>query len=342
MKILGENLFKEKVFPEPFSKTFLYRKRGFLLYEGWRIMTEWMEIFRRNFPDTVREERKVLEILKNPENRILEKRADSGALIGVCVVHKNTVYLLCVDKEYRGRGIASELLAEAEVIVKEAGYPEISVGAGDSYLAPGVPTSQPFYPEDGFAERGVENLYTGLTDDAAEFFRKRGYVHSWDGCDCFDMRFPLSEFPENRICASETADGILYRFASAEDIPEIKKCTDDAHENFTKYYTDETKYTGEFGERVLIALDGNEVCGTLIVCTETEGEGIGSVGCTTVRHSHRGRHIAVNMVKIGTGYLKDSGMTDAYLGYTYTGLDRLYGHSGYKICTYYMMAQKKL
>ena len=317
-------------------------REGDFLYDGWEVMKELYDLFRRNFPFTVREERKVLDILGNPDNRIFENRTESGALTGVCVVHKNTVYLLCVDEEYRGRGIGSALLTQAEKAVRDAGYPEIAVGAGETYLAPGVPTSVPFYPEDGFAERGVENLYHGLTADAAEFFGKRGYVHGWDGCDCFDMRFPLAEFTADSPCIGDTVDGILYRFASAEDIPEIKKCTDEAHENFTKYYLDETKYTGEYGERVLIALDGAEVCGTLIVCAETEGKGIGSVGCTTVRYSHRGRHIAVNMVKIGTGYLKTSGLTDAYLGYTYTGLDVLYGYSGYKICTYYMMAKKQL
>lgn len=305
-------------------------------------MEELFGIFRRNFPFTVREERKVREILGNPENRILEKRNADGVLTGVCVLHKNTVYLLCVDEKYRGQGIGSELLAAAEELVRKSGYTEISVGAGESYLAPGVPTSKPFYPEDGFAKRGVEKLYAGLTDGAAEFFRKRGYVHGWEGCDCFDMRFALSDFCADAACVGDTVDGITYRFASADDLPEIKKCTDDAHENFTKYYLDEAKYTGERGERVLIALDGTQVCGTLIICAETEGKGIGSVGCTTVHHDWRGRYIAVNMVKIGTGYLKEIGLTDAYLGYTYTGLDRLYGYSGYKICTYYMMAKKTL
>lgn len=306
-------------------------------------MTELFELYKRNFPFIVREERKILDILGDKENRILEKRNADGTLTGACVVHKNTVYMLCVDREYRGRGIGSELLMQAERCIRDAGYADVSVGAGDTYLAPGVPTARPFYPEDGFAERGVEKLYGGLTDGAAEFFRKRGYVHSWDGCDCFDMRFPLSDYVSDGYRIGDTVDGITYRFASADDIPEIKKCTDDAHENFTKYYLDERKYDGSNGERVLIAVDaadGTTVCGTLIVCAETEGKGLGSVGCTTVRHDYRGRHIAVNMVRLGTGYLKEIGLTDAYLGYTYTGLDRLYGYSGYKICTYYMMAKK--
>ena len=305
-------------------------------------MMEFYEMFRKNFPYTVREKRKVLDILGNPENRILENRDANGVRNGICILHKHTIYMLCVDKESRGQGIGSALLRQAEEIVREAGYADISVGAGESYLAPGVPTSRPFSAEEDYAGRGMERLYPGLTDEAAEFFKKRGYTHSWNDCDCFDMRFPLAEFSADAAKAGDTVDGITYRFAALDDIPAIRQCTDDAHEKFTRYYMDESKYTGEFGERVLIALDGAEVCGTLIVNAETEGKGIGSVGCTTVRHSHRGRHIAVNMVKIGTGHLREIGLTDAYLGYTYTGLDRLYGYSGYKICTYYMMAKKTL
>lgn len=308
-------------------------------------MTELFAVFRRNFPFIVREERKVLEILGDKENKVFEKRNGDGERIGAAVVHKNTVYLLCVDEAYRGRGIGSELLEQAERYVRDGGYTEIVVGAGEDYLAPGVPTSRPFYPEDKFAERGVEKLYAGLTDESAKFLRKRGYVHAWDACDCFDMRFPLSEYVSGGHRVGDTMDGITYRFAAADDLPEIKKCTDDAYEKFTKYYLDERKYDASSSERVLIAvdaLDGTTVCGTLIVCAETEGKGLGSVGCTTVHHAYRGRHIAVNMVKLGTGYLKDIGLTDAFLGYTYTGLDRMYGYSGYKICTYYMMAKKKL
>ncbi|MBQ8845738.1 MAG: GNAT family N-acetyltransferase, partial [Lachnospiraceae bacterium] len=86
--------------------------------------------------------------------------------------------------------------------------------------------------------------------------------------------------------------------------------------------------------------DGEDVVGTLFVNLETEGVGIGSVGCTTVKPSHQGRHIGVNMVTVGTKYLKDAGMKEAYLGYTYTGLDHMYGYAGYKVCIYYMMAKK--
>ncbi len=95
------------------------------------------------------------------------------------------------------------------------------------------------------------------------------------------------------------------------------------------------------GARVLIAVFRDEVAGALIVGAEDIEKGLGSVGCVAVRKGWRGRHIAVNLVTIGTKYLKDSGFRDAYLSYTYSGLDRMYGYAGYKICTYFMMAEKR-
>ena len=92
----------------------------------------------------------------------------------------------------------------------------------------------------------------------------------------------------------------------------------------------------------MIAVSGEEVVGTLIVGVESKEERLGSVGCTTVRHSCRGKHVAVNLVTIGTGCLKDAGLKEAYLSYTYTGLDHLYGYAGYKVCIYFMMAEKEI
>ena len=50
--------------------------------------------------------------------------------------------------------------------------------------------------------------------------------------------------------------------------------------------------------------------------------------------------IGTNLVMLGTKYLKDIGLHKASLSYTYTGLDKLYGYSGYKISTYYFMGEK--
>lgn len=299
--------------------------------------TELFVLFRRNFPFIIREEFTVRSILENRECKIIEKRNEQNRLIGAAVVHNNTVLMLCVDKEYRNRGIGSELLSEAEHVIREAGYNEVTIGAGYDYLMPGVPTSKKY------ADAVNECLYEGLDDSASAFFEKRGYTHSWD-CNCFDMRFLLSEFTKAEHSVGDTVDGICYRFATEADAEKVFACTDDAYEEFTPYYKKEELYRGDGVQnpKVLIAVDGDEVVGTLFVNLETEGAGLGSVGCTTVKPSHRGRHIGVNMVTIGTKYLKDAGMKEAYLGYTYSGLDHMYAYAGYKICIYYMMAKRML
>ena len=302
---------------------------------GVKRMNELMKIYKRNFPTNVREESYVDKLLNNKNNRIIKKRNECNQLIAVSVINENTILMLCVDKEYRNKGIGSQLLKESEIYITNKGYDIMNIGVGNGYITPGVPTSHKY------VESENENLYKEITDDARIFFEKRDYFHDED-CNIFDMRLNLKEFNKTEYNIGDTINGITYRWATIKDLDEIIKCVDDAFEKFTKYYKNENLYKKNNKEKVLIALKDNEVVGTLIVCIETEGKNIGSVGCTTVKHSYRGNHIGVNIVMIGTKYLKDTGLKYACLGYTYTGLDHMYGYSGYKITCYYMMATKKL
>ena len=92
-------------------------------------------------------------------------------------------------------------------------------------------------------------------------------------------------------------------------------------------------------QRVLVAIKNGKIVGTLIVSAETEAEGVGNVGCTCVASNETHQGIATNMVKLGTRYLKDIGLKEASLSYTYSDLDVLYGASGYEISTYYFMGE---
>ena len=296
---------------------------------------ELYDLFRRNFPCVVREEAVARNILTHPENRVLSRRDGQGQLIGAAVVNGNAILLLGVDEAHRRQGLGSALLEEAEAMIRQGGHGEIVVGCGFDYLAPGVPTSQRYVPAVN------ERLYDGLDDSASRFFEHRGYAHSWGG-NCFDMRFPLREFPGTEHAIGDVIDGVSYRWATPEDIPAVIACVDDACREFTPYYRNPWLYDPNSRERTLIATCGGEVAGALIVSIETECEGLGSVGCTAVRTACRGRHIAVNLVTLGTAHLKERGLGEAYLGYTYSGLDYLYGLAGYRVCVYYMMAKKKL
>lgn len=281
-------------------------------------MEELLEIYHRNFPNNIRDEKTVKKILSNTDNYVIEKRID-GNLIGVSIINKNTVIMLCVDQEYRKKGIGTKLLNQSEKYILDHGYDKVNVGAGFDYLMPGVP----------------------INENNISFFERRFYTHSWNDDECFDMDMELKD----TICEynlGDTINGITYRLATINDLKEIKNCTDDAHESFTKYYMNPDLYNIDNNQIVLVAEDNGEICGTLIISKETEAPNTGSVGCTTTKHNHQGRGIATTMVQIGTKYLKDLGYKYGHLGYTYTGLDKMYGEAGYKVTTKYFMAEKPL
>ncbi len=312
------------------------------------------EIYERNFPFNIRKKDTVLQILGHRDNVVLERREEGKGLIGVSVIHRNAVLMLCVDGKYRNRGIGTQLLEKSEQLVRERGFSEIVIGAGHDYLMPGVPTSRRYFQAEN------ERLYENLDESAVLFFEKRGYVHSWE-CNCFDMMvsFNGQEKEDGGISVSGDAEegalqaqgcrvgdqisGITYRWAQQGDLRGVCECTQNACPEFTEYYQNESLYAKGSDERALIAVaQEGQVAGTLIVGVEDKEKQIGSVGCTTVRRSFQGRHIAVNLVCIGTGHLRKMGMREAFLGYTYSGLDHLYGYAGYKIRVYYMMAKKAL
>lgn len=298
---------------------------------------ELYSLFKRNLPCAVREEATARRILGDAANHVIERRDESGALIAAAVTHGDAIYLLCVDAAHRRAGLGSALLREAEEQLRARGVREVRVGAGADYLTPGVPTDVPPY-EEGLPRASA----AGLSGEAQAFFMRRGYSHGWGECNCFDMSMDLSELPPDALAVDDEVAGVRYRWARPEDRAAVCACTDDAHAKFTRYYADEALYTGAAAQRALIAEAQGGVRGALIVSRETEGRGMGSVGCTAVAHAWRGRHIAANLVLAGTRSLRDAGLTRGFLGYTYSGLERLYGRAGYRICAYYFMAEKQL
>lgn len=298
---------------------------------------ELYSLFRRCLPGAVRAEDTARAILADEQNTVLERRDAEGALVAASVMHGDVIYMLCVDEHMRGRGIGSELLAESENVMRGRGFDSVRVGAGDEYLVPGVPVRTP--PHD---EALPLRLDAWLNDDARRFFEKRGYVHDWGECNCFDMRMELKELPCDAPAVGEERAGILCRWAREEDMPAACACTDDAEPSFTRYYADKTLYVPGNPSRALVAECEGGVRGVLIVSRETEGKGLGSVGCTAVANAWQGRGIASRMVLTGTRSLRDSGLEQGFLGYTYSGLERLYGRSGYRVSALYFMARKAL
>lgn len=296
---------------------------------------EILNIFRRNLPFIVRDDDTVLSIVSHMGNEFVEERNETGDLIGISVIHDNVILLLCVDEAYRKKGIGDRLLKRTEELIRTKGHKMVKVGVGFDYLMPGVPTSK------RYADAVNEWMDERVNDTASRFFESHGYVHSQD-CNIFDMHFSLKDFEREEHSVGDTIDGITYRFATESDREAVYACTDDALKEFTKWYQYDALYSSKQLPKVLIAVEGDVVCGALLVEVANEEQKLGTVGCTSVRNAYRGKGIATRMVTIGTKYLRDIGMQDAFLSYTYTGLDKMYGYAGYRIFVYYMMAQKEL
>lgn len=300
---------------------------------------EIYEMFRVNFPFINRDEKTLKEVI-NKEDNIYHEKRNNNKLIGCAIVNKNAILLLVVDKDFRKQGIGTELLNKCEECIIKNGYKEIVLGVGFNYLMPGVPTSKKYNPS------VYENIDPFVNDEASTFFEKRGYYHSWGKYNCFDMKMSLSNFIKNDNSIGDTINEIYYRWATTQDLDEIINCADDACQfqdgKFSKYYKNTDLYKEDNNQRVLIAIKNKRIVGTLIVSMEMEAKDLGNVGCTCVSFKETHQKIGTHLVRLGTKYLKDIGLKNASLSYTYTGLDKLYGDSGYEISCYYMMGKKDL
>lgn len=300
---------------------------------------EIYEMYKRNFPYINREEKTAKSIIDNKKNIVFEKRNSNNELIGCAIVNENAIILLVVDEKYRNIGIGTELLSKCEEAIINNGFDIIILGVGFDYLMPGVPTSKKY------TESVHENLRPEVNENASKYFEKRGYNHSWEKCNCFDMQMSLDNIKDNNNKLGDIINGINFRWATIDDLNSIVECADDAcqyqDEKFSKYYMNPKLYEENNNQKVLVAVKNNKIVGTLIVSIETEGKDLGCVGCTCVSFKEKRQGIGTNLVMLGTKYLKDIGLKNASLSYTYTGLDKLYGATGYEISTYYLMGEKK-
>ena len=295
------------------------------------------QLFRRNFPAAVREDSVVHRIFSHPDIQVFHHTVN-GCMAAAVVIWEDTICMLAVNEDHRGQGIGSRLLLQAEEYIRLQGYTRVRIGVGKDYLTPGVPVrTMPFVeaPKE-------EKLHPSLTDEAWQFFLRRGYFNSWDDCNCFDMAMDMADYPQYPHKIGDAINGITYRWAFADDLPGICECTDAAEEGFTPLYRASKLYAASSPHRVLLAEQDGRICGILQVLFGVEAPDLGSIGCTAVHPDFQGRHIALNLVMLGTKALKAAGLPRAYLGYTYSGLEHLYGKAGYRICCYYAMAEKSL
>ncbi len=273
------------------------------------------ELFLASCPEIITSRGHIKAVL---EGATLFTRENEGELIAAAAVKNNSIALLCVHPSHRLKGIGRALFAECEKYVKSKGFDKIKMFGLEPYVTPGAP----------------------LFDGNRELFERLGYVHTWGDDECVDMITDFSNTDCLKLHIGDTVNGITYRFATHADKPAVLDCVKDAHDHFTPYYSSDELYNPDNDEHILIALDGDLVCGSLLV--ECYDKARGSVGCTNTRHAYRGRGVATNMVKVATRYLYDEGFKSSWLGFTFTGIIPMYGKSGYKVFMKYFMGEKAL
>ncbi len=284
-----------------------------------KMTDEVFKLYKSTLPNIVRSEETVKGILENENSYIIDYKTD-GKLVGVSVINENCIYLLIVDPAYQKRGIGTELLVKSEKYIASKGHDKIVIGAGKDYIMPGVP----------------------MNNGAHHFFEKNGYIHSWGDCGCFDMEQDFKNFRFSKNSIGDEIDGIRYRRAIIEDTSSVVKCMEDAQNDFIQYYQDGSLYIGSAKNFVLIAEKDSEVLGALIVCIESEGKDIGGIACVATMQKYRNHGIATTLVTLATKYMKDIGLSKAFVGYTYTYVANMYKRAGYEASKEYFMGQKML
>lgn len=291
------------------------------------------DLFKRNFSYLNVDEDTAKKLFSNPENKVFARYDRNWNLIAASVIYKNVIIMLVVDEIHRGHGIGSALLDLSESYIKSSGHEKVVFGVGASdYLAPGVPTCVKPIEQ----ELTPACLWQGLDNYACEFLTKRGYLHHNDS-NIFDMDMIIDDESSFGVAVGDTVDGVTYRLATPTDKEGVAACCNAGADYFTNFYKSDELYNGT-NECILVAETGGEIVGNLLISTYSEP---GTIGCVTVSPKARGKKIGSRMSIAATSYIKEKGIKRAFLSYTYSGLDKMYGAAGYKICVYYFMAQKK-
>lgn len=276
-------------------------------------------LFRKTLPDIIRSTDTVMEILSDDKNHMI-CHCDDNVPAGFSVINDNVIYLLCVEDQHRNRGIGTLLLKKSEDYILSKGFENVVLGAGKDYIMPGVP----------------------MNNGAHLFFIKNGYTHSWGDCGCIDMSMILENYEYHTHFIGEVINGISYRWANINDLNKITKLMNEASEGFAEYYQNSDMYGDSSDTIVLIAEKGDEIIGAVMVCTEVERKGTGTLACLATAQKHRNKGIATTLMKLGTNFLKEKGMRDVFLGYTYTYIENIYAALGYTVCMEYFKGEKKL
>ena len=276
-------------------------------------MSEY-KIFKECFPQLKLTEEQ-FEALSAGKNCKQIKKYDGDRLTGFAYVYRSCLRLLCVDPEYQGRGIGSEILAEAEELVRNANYSGITAGGLDSALFIGEVISREQFEAQG-----------------PGFLKKHGYAAS-NGC--VEMELDLKDFSAESADMSfpEDTEYRLYSGDRTALLEAVEKVDPDWVEYF-RYAEDvfAAYYKGRLAGMCILGFD--DLC-----LVSGDGFKTGNIGCVGVVPEFRRKGIGLAMVARAAELLKSRNCANAFIHYTH--LENWYGRLGAKAVVYCAFSGKK-
>lgn len=270
-------------------------------------MTKY-EIFAECFPRFATGEDIFGRLTKINDVHSIEHYED-GTLAGYALIDRNALRLLCVLPQFRGQGIGTKLLTQAEEYVKAAGYNDILTGGASS------------------------GLFIGAPEESWGFFREHGYVSEGQ---CDEMTQYLSDFNISDY-DFRSYDNVHYDWYRGDEQKLLDAVADVAGDWVQYFRGNKNVYCGFCGDDVacFCIIDNN------MECMLSDGENtVGAVGCVGTVHKFRKRGIGIKMVALATDILKNRGAEQSFIHYT--GVADWYAKIGYKTLMTAYFGRKEL
>lgn len=278
--------------------------------------TEVYRLFLICFPDFPMPEDVFLKLLDADKCKFIPYY-EHETLAGCAAVCGDSVRLLCVLPDYRGRGIGSKLLRECEKTISANGFDKAVLG-GDSQLFIGAVT-----PEEQW------------NDMRNRFFEREGYTAA-NGC--IEMKMSLADFDFDKLDIPVCPENVSFGYIGEEEKEELYAAVRAVNPEWTVFFTFESPvYTAKLDGKIAGFCIVDEDADTIISNGENN---VGVIGCVGVVPEMRRNGIGLAMVANATQDIKNKGCDDSFIHYTY--LDWWYGRLGYKTFLRYWFGEKDL
>lgn len=275
------------------------------------------DLFRECFPQLDMTRDIFFRLIDINKCRIIS-HSENGDTVGTAVLKDNTVQLVCVRPDFRGRGVGTKLMLNAEKNAADNGFDKIIIGGGGSRLFIGAVTP-----------------YEQWKDGRSSFFDRLGYRFSGTYTD---MKIMTDGFDLESLNIPKCPSGISFEYIAADRREELIEAVKKVDDDWTKYFT--------FDSPIFAALAYGKTAGFCIVDENDENilsngkNTVGSIGCVGVVPEMRRCGIGLEMVGRAAMNLKKRGCEEIFIHYTH--LENWYGKLGFETFLRYVFCEKDI